>query len=122
MSVSEYKGEIMAGVVLIMLLLAVLNPFDFLMLDTAYMMFLGLFVVVLFAFLVLVWRSRATDERELAHQHAAAKISYTLGVNVLAIGIVVQTLSHTLDPWLAFALGVMVLGKIGATIYYKHKH
>jgi len=122
MNFSEFRGEIVASSLLVILLFLVLNPFDILMLSNIYMMLLALFVVAFLVFLGLIWRARATDERELSHQHAASKISYTFGVNILAIGIVFQALAHTLDPWLATSLGVMVLGKIIATAYYKHKH
>jgi ABC-type nickel/cobalt efflux system permease component RcnA len=122
MNISEHKGEITAGVVLVLLLLLLLNPFDVLMLSNTSMMVLALFVVAFLVFVGLVWRSRAVDERELAHQHAAARISYALGVNVIAIGIVVQSYMYELNLWLPMALGVMVLAKIGASIYYKQKH
>ncbi|PJE74379.1 MAG: hypothetical protein COV01_01280 [Candidatus Taylorbacteria bacterium CG10_big_fil_rev_8_21_14_0_10_41_48] len=122
MNFSENKGEIIAGAVLVLLLLLLFNPFGFIMLSNTSMMVLALFVVAFLVFIGLVWRSRATDERELAHQHAAARISYALGVNVLAVGIVVQSFMHELNLWLPLALGVMVLAKICASIYYKHKH
>jgi len=122
MNFSEHKSELGAGAALILLLLFLLNPFDVLMLSNTSMMVLAVFVVAFLIFVGLVWRSRAVDERELAHQHATARISYALGVNVLAIGIVAQSLTYTLDVWLPLALGIMVLAKIGASIYYKQKH
>jgi predicted membrane channel-forming protein YqfA (hemolysin III family) len=122
MNFSEHKSEFTVGVVLVLLLLLLLNPFDILMLSNTSMIVLALFVVAFLVFVGLVWRFHAVDERELAHQHAAARISYALGVNVLAIGIVVQSFMHELNLWLPLALGVMVLAKICASIYYKRKY
>jgi signal transduction histidine kinase len=122
MNISENKSELLTGSILVVLLLLLLNPFDVLMLSNTSVMVLALFVVAFLVFVGLVWRSRAVDERELAHQHAAARVSYALGVNVLAIGIVVQSYMYELNFWLPLALGVMVLAKICASIYYKKKY
>lgn len=104
-------------------LLALLgDPFDFFMLDMTMMLVVALFAAAFLTFGALVWLENADDERAQAHRAHVGHIAYLSGAAVLAVGIVVEALNHTLDPWLPAALGVMVLVKLGARLYYERKN
>jgi hypothetical protein len=104
--------EIGIAVALLALLVFFLNPLGLWMPDALVMMMaLGL-VVVFAVFAGFIWREHTRDERELLHRMIAGRVAYLVGAGVLVVGIVLQSLSHTLDPWLILTLGAMVLAKI----------
>lgn len=117
------RNEISIAVIFSALLALLLNPFGFFMPDTLlYMMIAG--VVVLFGLYAgFVWREGARDEREQLHRMIAGRIAYLAGTGVLVLGIAIQGLTQPdVDPWLVFALGAMVLGKLSGLIYGRLRH
>ena len=66
---------------------------------------------------VFILRERARDEREESHRALAGRIAFLAGASVLIIAIVLQGLHGEVDPWLATALGAMILSKIGVRAY-----
>lgn len=109
--------EITISGIFIILLILLLNPFNFWMPSAIQMTLLALIVIVFAGFASLVWHEKAQDEREEYHKMIAGRVGYLLGTAVLVAGIIFQAFSHMLDPWLVGALGVMVIGKILAMIY-----
>lgn len=108
--------EIILSCIIIALVIALLNPFNFMTSMT--MMMVQLALVVVFALFVgFVWKERGRDERELLHRALAGRVSFLAGSTVLVIGIVVQGLMYHVDPWLVSALAVMVLAKLAVVIY-----
>jgi len=93
------------------------NPFGFWMPTMTHMLVLAAAVGVFGAFSVFVLMERAGDERENEHRHSAGRTAFLAGGAVLIIGIIVQTLAHTLDPWLVWALLAMVAAKSVARLY-----
>ena len=87
--------------------------------NTATMVILVCALLAFAIFGALVWRERATDEREVAHRSLAGRIGFLVGAVALAIGVLVQSLQHQLDPWLVIGLGVMVLGKLVGLVYVR---
>jgi len=115
-------AEIIVSVILILLLLFLLNPFDLGMPQPVQItMMIGLGVLFI-AFVVFVWKEKVADERERLHRHISARAAYLAGTAVLVIGVIVQSASHILDPWLVIALAAMILGKIIGLIYSKVTH
>lgn len=114
--------EILVAVILIVLLLFFLNPFNFWMPNALIMMMVAGLVVLFAIFASFIWRENARDEREGLHKLVAARFAFLAGAGVLVIGVIIQSLSHTLDPWLVAALGVMILAKIIGLIYSHLKH
>jgi len=114
--------EIVVAAVFLGLLVLFLNPFNLWMPDQlVYMMVAG--TVVLFAlFASFVWREKALDERDELHKMIAGRIGYVVGTGVLVFGVIFQTLTSSIDPWIVVALSAMVLGKIFGHIYSRIKH
>ncbi len=112
--------EFIISAVLIVLLIAFLNPFDIFMPTSLVMMMEALMIIIFGIFASLIWRERAADEREGLHRMIAGRIGFLAGAGVLVVGILVQTLSHSVDPWLVIALTAMILAKIIALIYTKN--
>jgi len=93
------------------------NPYGFWMPEMTHMVVLAVAVAIFGAFSVFVLMERAGDERENEHRHSAGRAAFLAGGAVLIIGIIIQTLSHTLDPWLVWALLAMVAAKSIARVY-----
>jgi hypothetical protein len=72
--------------------------------------------------LLLVWASfvlseTAADEREVYLKTQSGRVAYVAGLAVLLSALIVQTLNHTIDPWIPVALAVMVLAKQLTRLY-----
>jgi len=93
------------------------NPFHVWMPDMTHMALLVCAVVLFGVFSVFVLMEQAGDEREDMHRYSAGRAAFLVGGAVLIVGIIVQNLSHTLDPWLVWALLGMVLAKSTVRIY-----
>lgn len=117
--INRFIWDMAGGGIVILLLIMLINPFDILMLDMGVMMVLSLFAVSVMAFAALVWRERSRDEREALLVGSAGRIAYLTGAGVLSVGIIVQTIAHDLDIWLVLALGLMIVSKLLATVYYQ---
>jgi hypothetical protein len=75
-------------------------------------------VVILCVWFGFVLKEQASDEREAMHRMNAGRIAYLSGIGVLTIALLVQGLAHHIDPWITLALGVMVLSKLAARLYF----
>ena len=114
--------EVSISGILIVLLVLFLNPFDFWM-PTALLMMMVLGLVVVFAlFASFFWRENHRDEREGFHKVMAGRVAFLVGTALLTLGIIVQSFSHDLDPWLVFVLSGMVAAKAIALIYGRIKN
>lgn len=116
-----YKSELSVGVGLLVLLYIIFNPFSWFMPGYLIMSFLIAAIVLYVAFATFLWKENKGDEREQYHRLFADRIAYLVGSAVLLIGIVIGELGHALDPWLIYALAIMVIAKVVGLIYSKHK-
>lgn len=62
------------------------------------------------------------DERKRLHRNLASRTAFVLGLATLSLAVIVQTLSHEIDPWIVAALGAMTLGKLLGMAYGRYKH
>jgi uncharacterized membrane protein len=122
-SAVNMKIEIILALIILILLVLFLNPLNFFM-PPAFLNMMIVFLIAIFgAFIVLVWREKPKDEREKYHSMSAARLSLILGGSVLALGIIIQELFlHSLDPWLVYALGAIIFGKLIGIFYIKRKN
>ena len=104
--------EFILGVVVLGILVLFLNPTHLLMPDSMNMMLIISLILVFFAFVGLIWREHPNDERELIHIGKSSRWSFFSGTSVLVLGIIVQATEHDIDPWLIYALSVMLLAKL----------
>lgn len=118
---NTFKGELLVGVGLIALLYIIFNPWQIFMPGYVVMGFLIVAVVLYITFATFLWRENEGDEREQYHRLFADRIAYLTGSAILLIGIIFGELAHALDPWLIFALAVMVVAKVAGLIYSKNK-
>jgi hypothetical protein len=115
------KKELLVGLGLLVLLFIIFNPWNTFMPGYVVMGFLIAAVVLYAAFVTFIWQENHGDEREQFHRLFADRVAYLAGSALLLIGIVVGELQHALDPWLIYALALMVIAKIGGLIYGKNK-
>lgn len=114
--------HIFLAVVLVVLLVLLTDPFMFWMPSMVGMTVLFIAVIVLGIWTGFILKEEARDEREAAHRMSSGRIAYLAGLAVLTVGLVVQGFQHHVDPWVAGALGVMVVSKLIARIYLNDKH
>jgi len=110
-------SEIFTTLLLILIAVLLLNPFDFWMPD---MMVVGMLVLALVLFAVFasfILREKTTDERDAAHKTLAGRNAFLAGSAILILGIVVEGYTHTVDPWLVTGLIVMIIVKIATRIW-----
>jgi hypothetical protein len=105
------------AVLLCGLLLLLSDPFMLFMPPIAVsLVLLGVAALMTF-FAVFILYERAQDERELVHRMHSGRIAYLLGIAVLTAAFLMQGIAHAIDPWIAFALAVMVITKVVMHIY-----
>jgi len=80
-------------------------------------LFIGAVLMGLWAGFIM--KEEAGDERETYHRMNAGRVAYLSGIAVLTLALVVQGLLHDIDPWISFALGVMILAKLGSHLYFE---
>jgi 4-amino-4-deoxy-L-arabinose transferase-like glycosyltransferase len=114
-------SEMILTTAIIVALVMLLNPFNFIMTSAALLTILMLLAIALIAFGTFIWREQPRDEREALNGMRASRLSYFLGAGVITVAVVFQSLSHHLDVWLASALGVMVLTKVIASAWAQRR-
>ncbi len=109
--------EYTVTVLLIVLAVLLLNPFEFWMPDMMVMCMLAVTLGLFGIFASFILRETVSDEREEKHRTLAGRNAFLVGSGVLTLGIVVQGYTHTVDPWLVITLIAMVLVKIGTRMW-----
>lgn len=111
---------IMAGILLILSIL-VINPGGIWMPDMLAMCIAGIALVVFASFAIFIWRAKSKDERERLHTLLAGQYAFLLGAAVVCIGLVIQSIRHEVDPWLAAVLTVMMLTRVASFMWARRK-
>lgn len=112
----NYLHVVVAGVLTFFLLaLADLIPFWMPMMGE--MIALLVVSLLMLAWVGFVMKEVAHDEREVLLKMKSGRIAYLSGLGVLMLALIAQGLQHTIDPWIAIALAVMVLTKLLIRIY-----
>ena len=119
---NQFITEMIISAVLIVLVVALLNPFGWWMPDMMAMTIMLVLIVVFAVFASFVWQEKARDERELLHKMVAGRLAFLVGSAVLVIGIVVESFSHEIDQWLVVTLTAMILAKLFGLIYSRTKN
>lgn len=102
---------------LIALLALLFDPFGVYMNYKGYIFLSGLIAGVYFILLSFIWGEGVHDERESEHRFFASRYAYLAGSLVLIVGIVFQSRTMHVDPWLPAALSLMFLAKLVSRIY-----
>ncbi len=92
--------------------LLAIAPKKFVMPSSLQMVILAVVLGLIATFLVLLWRERPDDEREMQNQAIASRTAYMVGSLVLISALIIQSLSHDLDPAVPVALLAMIATKV----------
>lgn len=103
--------------ILVALLLLLSDPFMLWMPAEAQMAALLCAAVLVAVWAGFVMYEKSDDEREFVHKMHAGRTAYLSGIAALALALVVQGFTHTIDPWISFALAVMVVSKLATRLY-----
>ncbi|MSR76394.1 MAG: hypothetical protein EXS68_02275 [Candidatus Ryanbacteria bacterium] len=114
--------EIIVGVTVVVLLVAVTNPFEIWMPDMFAMLLVAVLAAAVALFAVFVLSERGGDERDVFHRMLADRNAFLAGAGVLGVGIVIESFRHALDAWLPAALGIMVIAKIVSLLYGRRRY
>lgn len=109
------------AVVLIIALIAVTVPSLAFMPTMAEMTILVVIAVLVVAYAGLLLAEGDGDERENLHRAAAGRAGFIAGTAVLTLALLYQGFTHSIDPWIPAALGVMIIAKV-ATRGWHHHH
>jgi hypothetical protein len=104
--------ESVVSVILLILGVLLLNPFEFWMPDMVLYCAVAIVLVAFGVLGVFVLREGGVDEREVHERSSAGRYAYLVGAGFLLAGILYQGWSHSVDPWLVIALGAMLATKL----------
>ena len=119
----SFKSEILISTGLIILSLALLDPFMVIMPGSLAMMVIVVLAALFIVFAAFIWRERAHDEREERIRMSSGRLAWLTGAAILTIGVVSEGLvRHRVDSWLIIALIGMIITKIIARWYAQRNH
>lgn len=109
--------EFGVSVALVGVLALFMFPPELLMPHSQETMALVILSVLFIIFSALVFREGSKDERENILRMNAGRTSFLIGSIIAVAGILYQSLSHNIDPWLVMTLIGMVLAKTLTRLY-----
>lgn len=74
-------------------------------------------VLLLITWAGFVMQETTHDEREVLLKMKSGRVAYLSGLGMLMLALIVQGFAHTIDPWIAGALAVMVVSKLLTRLY-----
>lgn len=113
--------EAFIGALILVAVLALINPFDMLMGPAIEMGLVAVLAIAAILFAIFIWREQPADEREAYNGQRTARVGYFVGGAVLLCGTFVQALAMKVDPWLPATLGLMVVAKLIMSIVLREK-
>jgi disulfide bond formation protein DsbB len=87
-------------------------PKEILMPSSVQMALLAALLALLVAFMAVVWRENPADEREFQNQSTASRAAYLVGVFLLIVALVYQSIKHEVDPYVPITLFGMIATKV----------
>lgn len=119
---NNFSQEITIAIILIGLLFLLINPLHVWMPDMMVMTLTVVLAAIFGLFATVIWKESAHDERENLHRMHADRAGFLAGSALLTAGIIFQNSTHSLDTWLVYTLGGMILIKIAVRIYNTFYH
>jgi len=114
--------EVIIAILILSILWTFLNPMDLFMPDSTNTMLTLALIITFLVFVALIWREKASDERDLLHIQKSSRISYFIGTTILVIGVVIQATRHQIDPWLLYSLSAIVITKVISRIFHRYRN
>lgn len=123
-------GESLGLVSLAVLLILLLNPFEFWMPTMMQRVLVALVFVVFLIVLLFVIGQDVQDERERMHRMFSDRIALLVGSSMLMISLIVSSISKAVwqqclesafQPWVIIALASMALSKYVALLYARKR-
>ena len=109
---SKSSSELGIAIILILLIIGLTDPVDILMPSNVQMLLLVLVVLFYSVFAGLMFREKPSDEREEMILYQSSRVGFLIGTTVLILGIVYQVINSSLDNWLVWSLGLMIVSKV----------
>lgn len=119
---NNFLQEIFVSSIMIILLVLLINPFDFWMPNSFLITIIFWLIIAFSIFSIFIWKEHIQDEREESHRAFAGRVGFIVGSGILLLGIILQCFQHNLDIWLVITLIAMILAKIVGLIYSRARH
>lgn len=114
------RQETITGAILIILLVLITNSGNLLMPSTLDTMLTISITAVFIFYLAVIWKEKTKDERELSHKLNAGRWAFLVGSTLAVFGIVIESASHNVDPWLLYTVIAMIITKIISRLVSEH--
>lgn len=109
--------EVIAALITIFLVVLLFNPFSLWMPMPTHLFLVGFLLLCILSLSIFLIKQ---DEREHAIRLFAYQASFLVGIVVLTIAVIWQSLSHKVDPWIVLGLVLMLLVKVISLFVYNH--
>jgi len=119
---NNFIGEILISILLIGLLIFFINPLDLLMPHMLHPFMIPFLTVLFIIFIGLLWKETPGDERTQLHKFIAGRYAYFALTSTLIFGVIYQSYTGEIDPFLVIGLCIAFLTKIIGLIYVNSKH
>lgn len=119
--IRQHVYDSFLAILLVAVLFFVVNPLNIWMTSQLQMVLSGIFAAVFAVFIAMFWRESPRDEREEAHAAFAGRVAFFAGSTTMALGVVIQSIQHTLDGWLPTIFIIMIISKSVARAYASKK-
>ena len=115
-------GELIISLLLILLVVFFINPFDLLMPHVLHPFMVPFLTVLFIIFAGFLWMETPGDEREQSHKFMASRFAYFAVICTLIVGVVFQSFTSSVDPFLVIGICVALIAKILGLIYGRIKY
>ena len=107
-------AEYLIAVALVFLLALLTDPFMVWMPTPTQMVVVLVAAILAVVYAGFVLKEKAADERDAVHRMLAGRAAFLTSIAVLTIALIVQALSHGIDPWIPAALALTIIAKLVA--------
>lgn len=119
---NNFFGEIIISLMIIALLVFFVSPLSLLMPSNMHPFMVPLLVVLFIIFAGFLLKEVPGDERDQLHRLIASRFAYFAGIATLVLGIIIQSIHSSVDPWLIFIVCIILLAKVLGLVYGYLKH
>ena len=104
----------LVAVALVILLGLLANPYMLWMPSPAQMMIVLVAAILAVVYGGFVLKEAAGDERETLHRMLAGRAAFITALTMLTVALVVQGVTHSIDPWIPATLAFTIIAKLVA--------
>lgn len=117
----KFIGEIVISMLLFVILILFINPFNLLMPHILHPFMVPFLMVLFIIFTAFLWKEMPGDEREQSHKLLASRFSYFAIMATLIFSVIFESFRGEVDPFLIISICIGLIVKIIGLIYSRVK-